>query len=134
MLINMLKDYYFWFAQPSTLLNNYDWGVGYFFAAILALGIIVWVIAKFFISHPVTEKLLRRYSNALIWFGVVGLLWFGFRYQAAPIFSKRIFAGIIILGGIIWLGFIKYYFVAKFFKEKKEFDYNVVKNRYIGNK
>jgi hypothetical protein len=126
----MFKDYFFWFAQPSSVLNDYDWGVGYFFAGLLVLSIIIWVI-NYFVKHPVTKKLLNRYATALFWFGVVGLIWFGFRYQAIPIFSKRIFAGSVIVLGIVWLGFVKWYFVRRYFPEKREYDYNQLKSKYI---
>lgn len=127
----MLTEYFFWFAQPSTVLNNYDWVFGYIFAGLTALGIIVWLINKFGVRHQITKKLLDRYATAVFWIGLVGLLWFGFRYEAVPIFSKRIFAGIVMALGIIWLGFVKYYMVFRFLKEKREYDYNQLKSKYI---
>jgi hypothetical protein len=131
----MLTDYFFWFAQPSFTLSNYDWFAGYFFAALLALSIVVWAVKGFVAKHEVVKHLLGRYSNALFWFGVVGLVWFALRYEAVPLLSKRVFAGLIIAWGIIWLGFIKYYFVFRFFKDKEAYDYNQVKGKYIsGNR
>lgn len=127
----MLTDYYFWFSQPSTILNNYDWVAGYIFAGLVALSLIVWVVRKFFVEHQIVKKLLVKYDTALFWIGLIGLLWFGFRYQAIPIFSKRIFAGSIMLFGLVWLGYVKWYFIRRFFKEKTEFDYNQVKGRYM---
>ena len=127
----MLTDYYFWFAQPSTVLTDYDWYGGYFFGGLVALSILVWLANKLFVRHEVTKKLLSRYANAIFWFGILGAIWFAFRYQSIPIFSKRIVAGGVILIGIVWLGFITWYFIRKFFKEKREYDYNQVKNKYI---
>jgi hypothetical protein len=130
----MLTEYFFWFAQPSIALGNYDWFAGYFFAALVALSIIVWLVKKFVAKHELVKKLLSRYGNALFWFGLVGLIWFGFRYEAVPVLSKRAFAGGIIVLGLIWLGWVKYYFVFKFFKEKQEYDYGVVKSKYLPGK
>lgn len=129
----MLTDYYFWFAQPSSLLNAYDWIAGYIFAGLLVLGILVWLVNKFFVNHPIFKKLLDKYSSAVFWIGLVGLIWFGFRYETVPIFSKRVFAGSIIAIGLVWLSFVKWYLVSRFSKEKKEYDYTMVKNKYIKN-
>jgi hypothetical protein len=131
----MLTEYFFWFAQPSSALNVYDRVLGYFFAGLVILGIVVWLVKKFAVRHPVVKNLLDRYVSAVIWIGIFGLIWFGFRYEAVPIFSKRMFAGLVILIGLVWLGFIKWYFVSKFFKDKREYDYGQVRNKYIpGNK
>lgn len=127
----MLTDYFFWFAQPSSILNSYDWALGYFFAGLFVLGILVWFVNKFFVVHPVIKKLLDRYYSAVFWIGLMGLIWFGFRYEVVPIFSKRAFAGTVILIGLIWLGWIKWYLAFKFLKEKQEYDYTQVKNKYI---
>lgn len=127
----MLNDYYFWFAQPSSILNSYDWAAAYFFAGLTVLGVLVWMISKFFAKHPVVKKLLDRYSSATFWIGITGLVWFGFRYEVVPIFSKRVFAGGIIVLGLVWLGWVKWYLVTKFRKEKADYDYTQVKNKYI---
>jgi hypothetical protein len=129
-----MTEYFFWFAQPSSVLNTYDWVFGYIFAGLTALGIIVWLANKFLARHPVIKKLMGRYATAVFWIGLVGLLWFGLRYEAVPIFSKRVFAGGIMAIGLIWLGFVKWYFVSKFFREKREHDYNQVKSRYMPGK
>jgi uncharacterized membrane protein (DUF485 family) len=127
----MLTEYFFWFAQPSSILNNYDWAAGYFFAGLTVLGVLVWMVSKFFVKHVIIKKLLNRYASAAFWLGLVGLIWFGFRYETVPIFSKRVFAGSILLIGLIWFGWIKSYLFFKFRKEKQEYDYLQVKNRYI---
>jgi hypothetical protein len=127
----MLTDKYFWLAQPSSILNNYDWITGYVFAGLVALGLITWLVRKFFTSHPVGKKLLNKWANAFFWTGIIGVIWFGFRFEAVPIFSKRIWAAGVILLGLIWVGFVLWYFFRRFFAEKREYDYNTVKNKYI---
>lgn len=131
MSINTLKDYFFWFAQPQTVLNNYDWLFAYIFAALILLGIILWLAKKLFVRHIVIQKLLQKFVNVGIWMGLVGLIWLGFRYESVPIFAKRIFAGSILLVALVWIGFVKWYFFRHFFKEKKEYDYDQVKNKYM---
>lgn len=132
--MSMLTDYNFWFAQPSSLLNKYDWALGYMFGGMVALSIILWLVKKFFVTHPVVQHLIQRTVNSLFWMGLIGAVWFGFRYQIIPILSKRVVAGGIILIWLIWVGFIKYYFWFRFFKDKQEYDYTQVKNKYITQK
>jgi hypothetical protein len=127
----MLTDYYFWFAQPSTILNSYDKVVGYVFAGLVVLAVLIWIFRRLLIKHPVVKKLINREANAIFWTGLLGVIWFGFRYEAVPIFSKRLWAGLIIIMGLIWLGFIKWYWLKRFKREKQEYDYNQVKNKYI---
>jgi len=127
----MPSEYFFWFAQPSSILNSYDRWAFYFFAAMVVLSIVTWMVRKFAVKHPVTKKLLDRYHSALFWFGAVGLVWFAFRYESVPIFSRRVFAGSIIVAGLVWVGFVKYYLLFKFRKEKQEYDAQLLKNKYI---
>jgi cellulose synthase/poly-beta-1,6-N-acetylglucosamine synthase-like glycosyltransferase len=127
----MLTDYFFWFAQPATQLNNYDWAAAYIFAGLLVLSILGGLVNKFFIKHPIVKKLVSKWTAALLWTGIIGLIWFGFRFQAIPIFSKRFWAGAIMVMGLVWLGFVKWYLVKHFFGEKRDYDYNAVKSKYI---
>jgi hypothetical protein len=129
----MLTDYYFWFAQPSSILNTYDWVAGYIFVGFLALSIIASIISKLFVTHPVVKKLMSKWYNALLWSGIIGLIWFGFRYEAVPIFSKRAWGGGALILALVWLGFVKWYLVRHFLNEKREYDYNSVKSKYIPN-
>ncbi len=127
----MLKDKFFWFAQPSSILNDYDWGAGYIFAGLIGLFILFWVVNKFAIKNPVLKKHVSRLGTAMLWVGILGGIWFGFRYEAVPLLSRRVVAGAIMLLGIIWFGILKWKFWTSFFKEKKEFEFEQVKNRYI---
>jgi hypothetical protein len=127
----MLKDYYFWFAQPSSFLNNYDWMAGYIFAALLALTVIFWLVNKFAVKNPVWKKYIGKLTTAIFWTGLVGMIWFGFRYEAVPLFSKRIIAGVILGLGIIWIGAVKWKFFRNFFREKREYEFNAVKTKYM---
>lgn len=130
----MFNDYYFWFSQPSTILNSFDLVLGYVFAGLVVLSVIAWLLKKFYFSHPVVRKLVGRFGNAMLWTGLIGLVWFGFRYEAVPIFSRRMWAALIVLSGVIWIGFIKWYMFSKFRKEKQDFDYASVKSKYIPGK
>lgn len=129
--MNIFKDYYFWFSQPSSFLNTPDWVAGYIFAGLIVLSVIFWLLNKFVVRHIVLKKYWSRITNAMFWTGLIGMLWFGFRYESVPVFSKRIIGGFILLVGIIWMGWIKYKFIRNFWSEKKQYEYDMVKSKYM---
>lgn len=130
----MLTDKYFWFAQPSSILNNYDWVAGYIFLGLIVASLVLWLTRMILIKHPIARKLLSRLMRMSYSMGIVGLLWFGFRYQNIPIFSKRIWAGIIILVILIWLFWIIKYAMFQFKLEKREHDDYLLRSKYLPNK
>lgn len=127
----MLTEYFFWFTQPSAVLNNYDWWFAYLFAGLFLLSIIMWLMKKFLINHEITKKVFGKFANAFFWIGLIGLVWFGFRYQTVPIFSRRVFAAVTVLLAAIWIGRVKWYLFFKYPQEKRDHDYLQVKNKYI---
>jgi hypothetical protein len=127
----MLTEYFFWFTQPSAVLNSYDWLFAYIFAGLFLLSIIMWFMKKFLINHEITKKIFAKFANAAFWMGLVGLVWFGFRYQTVPIFSRRVFVGLIIILAVIWIGWVMRYALFKYSQEKKDYDYVQIKNKYI---
>ncbi|MBI2607254.1 MAG: hypothetical protein HYW51_00260 [Candidatus Doudnabacteria bacterium] len=129
----MLFDPNFWFVQPALTLAKADLVLGYVFAVLLGLAILA-RIAKIFTRHKVVSKLLNKlfYLNLVI--GILGLFWFGLRFESTPIFSTRFWVGLVILGGIIWLGFFFKYLIFNFFTERREFDALLLKNKYIPGK
>jgi hypothetical protein len=126
----MLKDYYFWFTQPSLTLNNYDQWAFFGFAGMLLASLIIWVF-QFFIKHPVVKAALSRWRNLLLTVGAIGLIWFGFRYESTPIFAKRVWAGGILLFGLAWLVYVLKFMLMKFGAEKSEYDNNQLKSKYL---
>lgn len=126
----MFKDYYFWFSQPASNLNKFDNLFSYIFLALAVLGLVLWA-GRFFSKHPVIKKLIGRFAVWSFSFGIIGLLWFAFRYENTPIFGKRFWVGLVFLVGMVWLGFILKYFLLRFFKDKKEHDDFQVKSKYM---
>lgn len=126
----MWKETYFWFIQPTSYLINYDRFFGYFFAGLTVAGLILWVLA-WYGKHPVVKKILNRVKNLFITIGVIGLIWFGFRYENTPIFAKRMWPGILGIIGLIWFGFVARYLIFDFAKEKREHDAELLKSKYL---
>lgn len=126
----MTLDYYFWFAQPSTILNQFDKALALVFVGLLLVAVIV-KVSKIFSKNSVTKKLLGRFEHLSFWIGLSGSVWFIFRYEATPIFAKRFWAGLVILLGIIWLAFIIKYLLFHYRKESKEFKDETLRKKYI---
>jgi hypothetical protein len=127
----MPNEYYFWFTQPSPILNNYDWALVWIFAGMVVAAVLLRLTSLLYVKHPIVNKLMAKFRRAFIWIGVLGLIWFSFRYQNVPIFSRRVFAGSILALGIIWIGYAKWYMFFKYLSEKRDFDYLQIKNKYI---
>ncbi|OGE82352.1 MAG: hypothetical protein A3B10_02635 [Candidatus Doudnabacteria bacterium RIFCSPLOWO2_01_FULL_44_21] len=123
-------NYYFWFSQPSTILNQTDFYIGYFFAACLAVAIIFLVIARF-AKHQTIKNIWKRIWHLSLTLAISGGFWFLFRYENTPLFSRRFWVGLIGLMGIVWLIFILKYLIFNFAKEKKEYEHEQMRNKYI---
>lgn len=126
----MLTDYYFWFAQPSSILSSFDLLLGFVFAAAVVAGIIFWVMAVFQ-THEIIRKVLRRFRNLLLTLGLTGLIWFAFRYEATPIFAKRVWVLVICLVVLAWLIWIFKYLIVSFAAERKEYHERQINSRYL---
>jgi hypothetical protein len=125
-------NYIFWFTQPSIILAQADWILGWGFAGGVALSIILGLI-KHWVKAPLTSKILSRFFNLSLTIGLCGLFWVGVRYENTPIFSMRAWAGLVLLIGLIWLIFIVKYLIFNYPKELKEYNHEQLKNKYIPN-
>src|SRR3972149_1134277 len=119
-MFKQLTDYFFWFAQPSSFLSQQDYQLG------LA---IAFRVAAFRSSHAVNRKLFSRFWNLMLTISLIGLLWFGMRYENTPIFAKRLWAGLTLAIGVIWLGFLIKYLLFNYGREKVDYEREQVKNR-----
>ena len=129
-MFTRLTDYYFWFTQPSTILEQADKNFLFIFAGLFGLGILLGLISRF-AKNPVNKTLLRRLWHMAVWTGSGGLIWFGVRHENTQIFGRRYWAGITLLTGIVWLLFILKYLVFNYRKQKVEYYREQVKNKYL---
>lgn len=123
-------DYHFWFSQPSAFLDKLDLWFGWLFAVLTVLGVFLYLLT-WANKHPIVHKLMVKFS---VWFfsiGLLGLLWFLFRYENTPIFGKRFWAPLVLGLGLVWAVFPIKYVVTGFLIEKREHDGTVLKNKYL---
>lgn len=126
----MLIDYFFWFTQPTTAFRQYDWWFGYLYAGLLGSGLALYVIRRF-VTHPITKKLMGKIMAMSLTMGFSGLVWLGLRYENIPIFAKRFWAGLLLLGLLIWIGYVVKYLVFNFRSEHKIYDAESIKRKYL---
>jgi uncharacterized membrane protein (DUF485 family) len=123
-------DINFWIRVPSLNLASEDLILGYLFAGLTLVAISCW-ITRMFIRHKVTKKLLNKIFTVLFTTGLIGLIWFGLRFEATPIFSTRYWAALIFLIGLIWFGFVAKYYILHYRRERSEYDDEALKKKYL---
>lgn len=126
----MLTDKYFWFSQPSLILNTYDKVFFLVFCGLFVLSLVLWGV-KAMTANPVTKKMLGHWRSFAITIGAVGMLWFVFRYENTPVFAKRTWAAVIMLAGLVWIGFLFKYMFTNYRREKSEYSANQLKSKYM---
>ncbi|MDP4001356.1 MAG: hypothetical protein Q8P83_03900 [bacterium] len=129
----MLLDFNFWFVIPSFILTQADRIFGYVSAGLLVVAVIIKIISMF-VKHPVIKKLLKKFFYPSLTIGLLGLFWFALRHENTPIFSTRFWVGITMIAGIVWLGFVFKYLAFSFSSQRREYDSQVLKNKYIPGK
>jgi hypothetical protein len=126
-----MTDISFWFDQPALILSLEDKIFNYLFLGLAAAAIMLFLARYLLLKHPMVRKLAIRIIRLFTVTALTGLVWFGFRYENTPIFARRYWAGIILAIGLVWLLFILKYIIFRFREEKKEFDENLIKSRYL---
>ena len=128
-----ITDSFFWFQQPSINLSFWDHLAFYKSVGLVVIGLGLWALRRY-TKHPINKKLLAKFSNFAFTVGIFGLSWFGLRYENTPIFAKRMWAGLIAIGALIWLAFILKYWLTSFRREKADYESQVVKEKYMPKK
>ncbi|HEX9502916.1 MAG TPA: hypothetical protein VF974_01155 [Patescibacteria group bacterium] len=125
-----LFDYYFWFAQPPTILEQADKYLGYIFAGLLVLAI-TFILLKKLSNNSINRGLFQKFWYLTLSTAIMGIVWLGIRYENTQIFGRRYWAGITLLIGIVWLLFIVKYLIFDYRRLKNEYEKEQVKNKYL---
>ncbi len=129
--MNQLFDYFFWFTQPSTILSETDKLFAYIFIAMMVLGILFRLAAKFVAVHPTTKKILMKFWLLLFAVGFSGVFWAVLRYENTYIFARRYWAGLNFIIGVIWFGIVLKYLIVNYRAEKISVDREQLKSKYL---
>ncbi len=99
---------------------------------IIAIGI---KIAKKYKKYPPYEaKLLDKYFNLALTFGLLGLLWSWFRYETVPFLSSRLIFPILIIMALAWLYPIIRYQLKTIPEVKKKIEAKKIFQKYLPKK
>lgn len=132
MNLKQLLDYYFWFTQPAAVLIKADKFLAEVFAILAILAIVVWLLT-FLIKHEIIKNLVKRIMYLSLTIGLSGLFWFLLRYENTPIFASRYWAGLVIVIGLVWSGFILKFVLFNLRQTKAEYDRELLKKKYLPN-
>jgi hypothetical protein len=120
----------FWLGTTLVTFNVGDWVMASVFGAFLVLALVFRVL-KALSPNVVLQRLYRRLFSGLLTCALVGGLWVGLRFWLVPYLGSRIVAGLILVGFLIWLGFILHYLFTRLGKEKAEWEQRQVRDRYL---
>ncbi|MBI4363365.1 MAG: hypothetical protein HY545_00775 [Candidatus Doudnabacteria bacterium] len=123
-------DYFFWFAQPSSFLSDFDKNTGFIFGSLFVVGVILFVV-KLLLKDPIAKRLVNKFFHLFIWIGFSGAIWFGFRYESTPFLGRRFWVGLIALAGLVWLVWNIYYLLLKFKSERQAHLTESIRQRYL---
>ena len=130
----LLTDKFFWTIPPSSILIAQDKLLGYIFLGIIIVAAFFRIL-MFLTKNMVQRNLLAKFWRMFLTIGIVGIIWYVLRYENTPIFALRLWAGLDLLAGVIWLLFILKFLVFEFPKQRTEHEKIMLRNKYLpGNK
>lgn len=115
-------DYRYWFnPAPVALGPSLVSGILSFFAWFLIIGVGMFIGAHWVRkTHPRRAGLLRRFGWLLLWTGILGEMCLFFAYEQLPLLGMRLWFLATFLYFLIKLGFIVWYLVRDYPRERKE--------------
>ncbi len=129
----MLNQYFttkFLFNINRVMLEKPDkvlLGIG----LVLVIFAIVFKLAEMFSPTPTDKKFRRKLFNLFLTIGILEAVWFGARYQNVRFFGTHFVGLLILLIGLIWLGFVVVDMVKNYSKEKDQWEKDQVKLKYL---
>ncbi len=100
-------------------------------AAALIIGIILFLVLFFAKLSRIDANLLHRLKNWALTYGIVSLIWSGFRYETAAYLEWRFWFLLISLAYLIWLVKILIYLFIRYRKDKANLRDQAIKQKYL---
>lgn len=95
---------------------------------LIALGIRV---ASLWMKDRLFRNLILRYYHLTLTIGLLELVWYALRFEVVPFFGSHIVAYVILLIGVVWSGFIKWYWWKVYPVEREKIRKQQVKQKYL---
>lgn len=101
----------FWFGLDYGHTRIIDWGLLVLGLAAFGGAAYFWKLKKQKGNNPHFKELMEKYYNLLLTEGILIVIWFLVRYEYGMYIGSRFAFLLILILGLVWLGFIlKYQF------------------------
>lgn len=133
--MNLLKYIFsseFLFFINRVIVERVDYGFLYFSLGLLVLGLVAWLFKRRYKrANPLLAGFFARLVNLFTTVGILGVLWFGVRYEAVRWLGTHFAFLLILLVALVWLGFILKYRLLVYPKERQKAEKEAIKNKYL---
>lgn len=82
-------------------------------------------------KNAVVSKLGRKNAGGSLSFAIIGAIWAGMRYLEIPYLGTRLAGMIVLVSFAIWAAFVLKYLVMNYSLEKRQWEQNQIKLRYL---
>ncbi len=103
------------------------------FAVMIIFSVVSLVTAAASKNSAVVARFLRRLGKGLIAFGISGAAWSALRYLMIPYLGTRFLALLVLLGWLVWFGFVLAYAVRRLGPEHRDWQHEQVKRKYLNS-
>lgn len=101
------------------------------FGGALIVAIVLFVLSKKWSDRIFWAKAAPRIGHMLVWYSVLGFLNLWLAYEQVYLWGARFWILVLMLGALIWLGFILKYIFKKMPKEKAAYEEKMRIRKYI---
>jgi hypothetical protein len=99
-------------------------------AVIVALALVIRIVISMQRGH-IRVQLLQRFWRLFLTMGLLGLVWFGARYELVSGFGSHLAFLLLVVIGLIWLGYIVRYWLTTYKRECVAWEHKQQKDRYL---
>jgi hypothetical protein len=105
----------------------------FFYAALTSFiaAVILTLVTKFSVRNPVTYNLLKKFRAPVFVYGLVVLIWAGFRYEHAAYLNWRLWVVVAAVVCMVWMGRSKWYLFFQYKKDLESLRSQELKQKYL---
>lgn len=126
-----LWDTKYIFGPNPVVFSRSDYVFFYAAAAFVVIAIIAKVLTLRTDTGNPIRKLWDRFYHLLLTTGLLMLLWAGARYENIPWIGTHFVVLVLLLIAAVWLGFILWYRLLHFPHERRHFQEESTKQKYL---
>ncbi|TES95155.1 hypothetical protein E3J85_02380 [Patescibacteria group bacterium] len=124
----------FWFAKSPGPAGVYFTRLSFVFGLLFLIALVIYLfIAKVKRKdfNPVKAKLWRKVYICFFTISIIGGALIFFRYEQIPFLSLRFLMLTLLVGFLVWVGFIIFYYLRGFKRELLEYQEEERKKKYL---